>query len=180
MKFPCWQLLAAAILAAPAQATQIYKCTLDGAVAYQDKPCTEGEQSKVEVTGTPRRAGTRPSAKTSAGAGTATTARNSNVPARLFTQITEFNALLASLHTEIDQQVKLADARARAEFGSRDDQASRNARTRYIREAVQPLQEQLEALQARSDSLMEELKRRCPGGASFSPPRQECRQAPAK
>ncbi len=154
----------AAALSMPAHA-DVFRCTVDGRTVYQDKPCAGGADEK------PRQRTAR-----------SETAGGIAVPKAFDRMPTPGASSLATLHRDMQD----------AETHRRHVQTAYDADVRLTRARVagMPLDQQdreAEALKAkwlpqiqqanqRTDDLRDQLRRECPGGASLSASRQECRK----
>jgi hypothetical protein len=140
-----------------ASAGEVYKCTTGGSTAYQDTPCKEGSQDRVQL---PKDSITEDAASLRMLARQIAEAADENRRAR--------DAL------EVREMTEFARARARFSL-SRGAPLPSEERNR-IMDILAPLREQSLAADARFKSLMEVVRARCPGGAVLNPSRPECRQ----
>lgn len=157
-------LLTAAALFTPPRA-DVFKCTVDGRTVYQDKPCSGGANEK-------------PSQRTAR----SETAGDIAVPKAIGRGPGSDPSSLAALH----QQMRDAeDHRRRVERAY--DADVRMTRVRVAGLSAEEQNREAEALKAkwlpemqqangRTDELRDQLRRECPGGASLSASRQDCRK----
>ncbi len=144
-------LLLSGMIFAPAILAQgVYKCTIKGAVVYQGMPCPEGTQAKLKAN--------------VSDAGTSAPGSLQD----LYNQIRAANDEERNLSRQMDAQF----AAARARFGTANTPEA-NAERERIKAEWLP---RVRAASERSKALVEQLRQRCPGGASLNGSQQVCRK----
>lgn len=157
-------LIMAAALSSPARA-DVFKCTVGGRTVYQDTPCTGRVEEK------PQQRTAR--SETAGGISVPRSFERSPTPgasslSTLHQQIRDAETHRRRLDTAYDADVRATRARV---AGMPMDQQNREAEA--LKAKWQP---QLQQADQRTRELSEQLRRECPGGASLSDVRQECRK----
>ena len=131
-------------------AGDVYKCNVTGNSVYQGTPCEQG--GKVITRGT---------------SGSSQPVSRSSSLRTLFNQIQAANTAERQLQNDMDRDI----ARTKARLGSRVNDPSSNSEATRIRNEWLP---KIQAAQRYSKALAEELRRRCPKGASLNSSTQTC------
>ncbi|GAA5081873.1 DUF4124 domain-containing protein [Lysobacter panacisoli] len=157
-------LMIAASVSTPARA-DVFKCTVDGRTVYQDKPCAG------VIAATPQQRTAR--SETAGGIRVPEYLERPPMPgatplAILHRQILDAEAYSRRLHTAYDADVRLTRARV---AGLPMDQQNREAEALHAK-----WDSHLQQASKRSDDLMKQLRRECPGGAALSEGREVCRR----
>jgi hypothetical protein len=133
-----------------AYAGDVYKCNVGGTSVYQDAPCEQG--TRIATPGLQQ---------------SSQPANSSLGLSGLFHQIQAANATERQLQESMDRDI----ARTKARLGSRANDPSSNGEAARIRAEWLP---KIQAAAQRSESLRDELSRRCPNGASLNAATQTC------
>lgn len=154
--------LLAAILSMPVRA-DVFRCTMDGRTVYQDKPCAGGADEQ------PQQRTAR--SETADGIAIPKPFKRTPTPgapplATLHRQIRDAATHESRLRTAYEADVRLTRARVQ---GLPMDQQDREAQALMAK-----WEPQLEEAAQRSQDLVDQVRRECPGGAAFNDSRQEC------
>lgn len=133
-----------------AHAGGVYKCNVAGRSVYQDMPCKNGKTTQLQQS---------------------TTSSNTKITsmslATLYSRIRAAAAAERQIRSDMDRDI----ARTKARLGTKVADPSSNSEAQRIRNEWQP---RLQEASRVSDSLLSELRRRCPGGAALNGSAQSC------
>lgn len=145
-------LCCAFILITPSAACagDVYKCNASGTPVYQDMPCAGGNKLKMRDS-----------------ASSTQTASSADSLGTLYRKVQAASATERRLRNAMERDI----AATKARLGSKVNEPSSNAEAERIKNEWLP---RIRAASHDFDSLMEEIKRRCPHGASLNASRQTC------
>lgn len=141
----------------------VYKCGVAGKTVYQGTPCAGAPDARPHVQSKQGDTAVLPGAGTQRRAGTSSGGGGNS----LFGDIRRADAEHRELDAAYAREVEQLRARARTMPVAQADREVRALNTKW--------QGRLQAASRRQQALVDELRRRCPGGASESSGRQSCR-----
>lgn len=145
-------LLSLLVSVSAANAGEIYKCTINGQVKYQDSPCeAKAKSSSIAIRGS--NASGKPASQLSL--------------AEIYTEMRDVDKLRKEIEGDYNADLRRATGR----YSGADDREAMRAERERLEAEWRP---KLQAVQQRSDELAAELRTRCPKGANLSPGRYRC------